>query len=66
MVCVFKNVGGTSTAKNCHPVSLLSVVNKVFEKLITIRLVDYLEKDALFSGLQYDFISIKSFNINKV
>ena len=29
---VFKNVGEMSTAKNYHPVSLLSVVSKVFEK----------------------------------
>ena len=31
-VPVFKNVGERSTAKNYHPVSLLSMVNKVFEK----------------------------------
>ena len=29
----FKNVGKRSTAKNYHPVSLLSEVSKVFEKL---------------------------------
>ena len=34
VVPVFKNVGGRSTAKNYRPVSLLSVVSKVFEKLI--------------------------------
>ena len=33
MVSVFKNVGETSTAKNYRPVSLLSVVGKVFKKL---------------------------------
>ena len=33
VVPVFKNVGERSTAKNYHPVSLLSVVSKVFEKL---------------------------------
>ena len=31
VVPVFKNVGERSTAKNYHPVSLLSVVSKVFE-----------------------------------
>ena len=31
VVPVFKNVGERSTAKNCLPVSLLSVVSKVFE-----------------------------------
>ena len=34
MVPVYKNVGERSTAKNYHPVSLLSVVSKVFEKLV--------------------------------
>ena len=34
LVPVFKNAGKRSTAKNYHPVSLLSVVNKVFEKLV--------------------------------
>ena len=33
VVPVFKNVGERSTAKNYHPVSLLSVFTKVFEKL---------------------------------
>ena len=33
VVPVFKNVGERSTAKNYHPVSLLSVVSKVFENL---------------------------------
>ena len=32
VVPVFKNVGERSTAKNCRPVSLLSVVSKVFER----------------------------------
>ena len=33
VVSVFKNVGERSTAKNYRPVSLLSVVSKVFENL---------------------------------
>ena len=45
---VFKNVGERSTAKNCRPVSLLSVVSKVFEKLVNKRIVDHLEKCGLF------------------
>ena len=36
MVPVFKNVGERSTAKNYCPVSLLSVVSKVFEKLVIV------------------------------
>ena len=34
VVPVFKNVGERSNAKNYHPVSLLSMVSKVFEKLV--------------------------------
>ena len=57
VVPVFKNVGERSTAKNYHPVSLLSVVNKVFEKLVNNRIVDHLEKCGLFSDFQYGFRS---------
>ena len=48
VVHVFKNVGERSTAKNYRPVSLLSVVNKVFEKLVNNSVVDHLEKCGLF------------------
>ena len=48
MVPVFKNVGERSAGKNYDPVSLLSVVNKVFEKLVNNRIVDHLEKCGLF------------------
>ena len=34
VVPVFKNVEERATAKNYHPVSLLSLVSKVFEKLL--------------------------------
>ena len=47
-VPVFKNVGERSTAKNCRPVSLLSVVSKIFEKLVNNTIVDHLEKCDLF------------------
>ena len=57
VVPVFKNVGERSTAKNYHPVSLLSVVSKVFKKLVNNRIVDHLEKCGLFSDLQYGFKS---------
>ena len=54
------DVGERSTAKNYRPVSLLSVVSKVFEKLANNRIVDYLEKCGLFSDFQYDFRSSRS------
>ena len=53
VVPVFKNVKERSTAKNYRPVSLLSVVSKVFEKLVNNRIVDHLEKCGFFSDFQY-------------
>ena len=53
-------VGERSTAKNYQPVSLLSVVSKVFEKLVNNRIVDQLEKCSLFSDFQYGFRSSRS------
>ena len=44
---VFKNVGERSTTKKYPPVSLRSVVSKVFEKLVNDRIVDHLEKCGL-------------------
>ena len=47
-VPVFKNAEEGSTAKNYCPLSLLSVVSKVFEKLANNKTVDHLEKCELF------------------
>ena len=44
MIAVFKNVGQKCTAKNYYPVSLLSMVSKVFVD----RFVDQLEKCFFF------------------
>ena len=49
LVPVFKNVRERSTAKSYCPVSLRSVVSKVFEKLVNNRIVDHLEKCGLLS-----------------
>ena len=51
VVPVFKNLGERSTAKNYRPVSLLSVVSKVFEKLVNKRIVDHPEKCGFFLGI---------------
>ena len=48
VVPAFKNVGERSTANNYCPVSLLSVVSKVFKKLVNNRIVEHLEKCGLF------------------
>ena len=60
MVPVYKNVEERSSAKTYHPVSLLSVVIKVFEKLVNNGIVDHLEKCRIFSNFQYDFRSSRS------
>ena len=60
MVVVFKNVGERSTATNYCPVSLLSVVSKIFEELVNNRIVDHLETCGLFSDFQYGFRSSRS------
>ena len=60
VVPVFKNVGERSTGKNYRPVSLLSVVSKVLEKLVNNRIVDHLEKCGLFSDVHYGFRSSQS------
>ena len=62
VVPVFKNVGERSTVKNYHPFSLLSVVSKVFEKLLNNRIVDHLEKCILFSDFQVFSINCRPSN----
>ena len=57
VIPVFNSVGERSTAKNYCPVSLLSVVRKVFEKLVNNRIVDHIEKCGLFSDFQNGFRS---------
>ena len=56
VVPVFKNVGERFTAKNYCPLSCLSVVSKVFEKLVNNSIVDDLEKCGLFSDFEYGFM----------
>ena len=60
VVPVFKNVGERSTDKDYHSVILVSVVSKIFERLVKNGLVDHLEKCDLFSDFQYGFRSSRS------
>ena len=60
VVPVFKNIGERSTAKNYRPVSTLSVVSKVFKKLVNNRIAGHLEKYGLFSDFQYGFRFFRS------
>ena len=59
MVPVFKNVRERSIAKNYRPLNLVSVVSKVFEKLVNIKIGDHLERSGLFSDFQYGFRSYR-------
>ena len=56
MVPVFKNVGERSAAKKYHPIGLLSMFSKVFEKFVNL-ILDHLEKCDLCSDFQYGFRS---------
>ena len=60
MIPVFTNVGERSATKSYRPVSLLSVISKVFEDLINNRIVDHLKKCGLFSDSQHAFRSSRS------
>ena len=57
VVPVFENLGERSTTQNYRPVSLFSVVSKIFEKLVSNRIADPLEKSGRFSDIQYGFRS---------
>ena len=60
MVPVFKNVEESSTAKSYHPVSFLSVISKVFDKLVNNRIINHLETGGPFSDFQHGFRSSQS------
>ena len=60
VVPVFKNVEERSSAKNYRPVSLLSMVSKVFEIVVSNKIVNHLEKSDHFSDFQYGFGSFQS------
>ena len=53
VIPVFKNIGERTTARNYRPVSLFSVVSKIFEKTVNNKIVDHLEKCGLLSDFQY-------------
>ena len=57
VVSVIKNVGERSTANDYFPISLLSVVSEVFEKLVNNSIFDHLDKCGLFPDFQYGFMS---------
>ena len=59
VVPIFKS-GSKSDVKNYRPVSILTNLNKVFEKLVHSRLSSFLEKYNIISYAQYGFCKGKS------
>ena len=57
---MFRKTRRLFLTKNYRLISLLSVVGKVFEKLINNGIADHLEKCGLFSDFQYGFRSSRS------
>ena len=56
IVPIFKNIGKRPAAKNYRPVSLLSVVSKVYEKLLNNMIVHHPEKCSLFMTCSMAFL----------
>lgn len=59
VIPVFKG-GDKNSVTNYRPISLLSVIAKVLEKLIKIRLIEFLDKDNVLSQNQFGFMKNRS------
>ena len=62
IVAVFKNKGDPRQVNNYRPISLLSNINKIFEKLVYSRLYSFLELHECIFELQFGFRSKHSTN----
>ena len=56
IVPVFKK-GDSSLLQNCRPISVLPSFSKIFEKVMVVRLTNYLTKHSILSPSQYGFRS---------
>ena len=54
VIPVYKK-GSQTNLYNYRPVSLLSIINKLLEKLMCKRLIDFLEKNNMFYDRQFGF-----------
>ena len=61
VIPVYKK-GSKTVMNNYHPISLLSVFNKLLEKLMYNRLASFLEKNEILFHCQFDFRSNHSTN----
>lgn len=55
VVPIFKEKGSNLSAENYRPISLLSNINKIFEKIIHKRVYDFMEKHKLIYPNQFGF-----------
>ena len=60
MCPVYKNKGERSDPSNYRPISLLSIISKVFESTINKHLKNYLDTNLLLIDSQYGFRSSRS------
>ena len=54
VIPVFKS-GNKTDVSNYRPISNLLTINKIFEKLIHVRIVEFIRVNRLLSGKQYGF-----------
>ena len=47
VIPIFKK-GDSKSINNYRPISILSTINKIFEKVLYARLIDYIEKNNIF------------------
>ena len=61
VVLLFK-FGNRTNINNYRPISIPPAVSKIFEKIITSRLINYIEKNHLLSDFQHGFRAGRSFH----
>ena len=62
VIPIYKNKGSNSETNNYRPISLLSNIDKIFEKLVHNRLTSFLLKHNLFYNKQFGFRKSHSTN----
>ena len=60
VIPIYKNKGPRGDPGNYRPISLLSVFNKLFERLICKQLLDFLDRYHIFYNFQYGFRKLHS------
>ena len=56
---IYKN-GDRADKSNCHPISVLPVISRLFEKLVTNQVYKYMEDNGLFSSGQSAYLRLHS------